>query len=472
MSQTKHIFMLLAVMVAFSCQKVEIFTSDNNGEISDTSGVAVLPTESTSTGEARSVKFFKAIVTGTAHSKDNGCFGVMLSDVEGIPSDLSLQIPANFVDARDVFEVEVTNLKPGTRYYYQSFLQLSDTLLLGNAKSFKTEPLDKIITTGDYEVSVCGMTMHAAIDTVGTDNLLTEYGFHYGNSPDSLIYFAPADNLSDSQFISELHSIEGDKIYYAAYAKVGGWDVYGKAKLFEMPTWEYVVKYAYGSKVQIGEGPSLIWEKGDRVLVTDMKDTVSCFVSEQFAGSSSFVVSFRRFFSTPDLTFAFGDNVRLDNGNIQVSIPVTQYKYHLSLVSYGTSNNSGNEVRMYIMNSVSSATIADESYMLRLIFIGNENDAISGNYILSKDGLSPVAGQTESKIVLPYSGEGKYYFCCNPCTVSRPSFVMELDPQHRWDIVDGKVSWKYNYDFELSAGTIFNYGIFASGGHSVTNSKY
>lgn len=134
------------------------------------------------------------------------------------------------------FSIRKNELQDNAIYYYQSFVESKDGIVVGEIKSFKTlvvslptvESLDDWIENGDYSTTDCYMRGQLLSDGNDPD---TEYGFYYYDTED--VQYTQKVGVSDKPVIFEAWGGKLTMYYskhfkYKAYAKNIKGIVFGK----------------------------------------------------------------------------------------------------------------------------------------------------------------------------------------------------------------------------------------------------
>ncbi|MBR4312833.1 MAG: hypothetical protein IKT86_05790, partial [Bacteroidaceae bacterium] len=164
-----------------------------------TSGISK-PEVTIATGEATDVTAYGAILSGTVRGTDEA---ITCGIIYGTSSDLSLNDYREETSANSTYSVSISNLQPGTTYYYCAYVVVDGEYKYGETYSFTTEQASG---TGEYEAVDLGLSVKWATFNVGATSP-EQYGNYFAWGETVIKDNYSADNsVTYGLSISELES--------------------------------------------------------------------------------------------------------------------------------------------------------------------------------------------------------------------------------------------------------------------------
>ena len=160
--------------------------------------------------------------------------GIIWSTEKDFVSKNSTKVKATEIDRDNNFNIEVSSLDPGTKYYFRSYLTIKGTDIHGDIKEFTTKEMSSIFSTLDAdEVTATSAVMNALLDLsdIRYDNL--EYGFYWGTSAETQDVFLKGRGLSSGKYSAVMNNLPHlTQYWYKAYLKLDSRTFYGEVKTF------------------------------------------------------------------------------------------------------------------------------------------------------------------------------------------------------------------------------------------------
>lgn len=159
--------------------------------------------------------------------------GILYSTSSGVIPSTSTKIKATSLDADYNFNIGLSNLTPGTTYYYRAYVS-SNGMYLGDTKSFTTKAVSDVIRTDDVtNLQSKTATLNGFCDPTDYPATSVTTGFYYGTSQTSLSSKVTASPQS-GKLSYTLTSLQTEKTYYyAAFIKFDGTEYRGDIKSFK-----------------------------------------------------------------------------------------------------------------------------------------------------------------------------------------------------------------------------------------------
>lgn len=138
------------------------------------------------------------------------------------------------VDEGDDFSLNLTGLKPDTRYYFRAYARNGAGISYGSVRSFYTEKGEKkpsvttkAVTAGDGYATLYGVV------TAEGDSDMEAYGFYYGTTSSTSTRIKVGNKIAeDKTFSYQLTGLDPGTYYVKAYATNDGGTSYGTVRSF------------------------------------------------------------------------------------------------------------------------------------------------------------------------------------------------------------------------------------------------
>ncbi|GEM_PF-1270060 len=198
------------------------------------------PDDPTVTGDAINITENSATIIGYANNvRDNESTDLGIGVIyctEGTPNKSNgekVSIDKNLVSEDGKYIIGLSQLGPGTTYYYRSFVYQSGLWFYGKVRSFSTKRLG--FTTGEVTSVTCFSAKAKASFNAPSDITPSEYGICFGIAPDSTKFRSKATTKdADGNYTATLYALMGNTIYYyRPYAVVNGMISYGQISSFK-----------------------------------------------------------------------------------------------------------------------------------------------------------------------------------------------------------------------------------------------
>ncbi len=215
---------LMVVLSVLSCSK------SNQGEISKETDTPPLTIGADRITAVSAVLSGKAYI-GSAVSSDLSV-GVMVSTSAGVLPSNSVKIEALDLDKDYRFSVLSVGLKPGTTYYYRSYVSQNGKDSFGETKEFKTKSQDDFVRTLEAgPINASTATLNALIDIDNVPGQVS-FGFYYGKNENSLASSVKGA-LNDKRCSASITGLSHNTTYYfKAFVKIDDTFYYGNVSSF------------------------------------------------------------------------------------------------------------------------------------------------------------------------------------------------------------------------------------------------
>ena len=235
------LIILFSSLILISCQEENALeegsTSENNNGKTTGNEISI-------TGDVGNITFHSAILSGFANiTPGNGDIkmGILCSKNEKPTVENSVVLIANELNVNNEFSVTASNLESETSYYYCSFVNQSGIWFKGEVKTFCTQKIGTLISTGNAtEISCYSSLIGGAVSVeegINYDSL--SYGFCV-SSIDSIPSVEKSDQIiignkregdSYSYLLSGLSG--SSNYYYCSFARIDGYYIYGEVRSFK-----------------------------------------------------------------------------------------------------------------------------------------------------------------------------------------------------------------------------------------------
>lgn len=197
------------------------------------------------TGAETSVTVNSAILTAYANLPADVTGDVIMGVVYSTSSSPDFQngriLTSKELDENNMYQIEVTDLTPNTKYYYKSFLSYSDQTYYGGVKEFTTvQVLASVSTLEAWDVTETKARLGGIVSVFSTGNVKREAAIYYGTDDSDIEVLKTKgsrigiDEISeDGVFAVNLDALTAfTKYYYVAIVLVEGVEFVGAIKNF------------------------------------------------------------------------------------------------------------------------------------------------------------------------------------------------------------------------------------------------
>ncbi len=160
------------------------------------------------------------------------------------------------------------------------------------------------------------------------------------------------------------------------------------------------------------------WKAGDRVYLSDGKDTEICTIPDEYDGNSTAMVMSKKLFSGEVIAIYPAELVTQDEGTFYVDIPEDQGDNPSKYIVYSGSTTDGND-NITLSNKTALVTFSifsknDKLSYAKHTFTGSP---VVGRMKIDANGTSVVSGTQSVRLSL--AGNGDYYFPVLPCSITK-----------------------------------------------------
>ena len=179
------------------------------------------------------VTFHGEIVLAENYTAES--FGILYSTEKNMTASSATVLPIVDTYGTD-FSVSTTSLKPGTTYYYASYIKQGTIYKYSEVKSFTTEDLSVPILDGVSELTEGSAVISGKVILVSGTSSDLEYGFQYCQN-ESFSSGVTTNEItfidSDNKFSVPISYLAPKTVYYyRSYTRLNGVYVYGEVKTF------------------------------------------------------------------------------------------------------------------------------------------------------------------------------------------------------------------------------------------------
>lgn len=158
--------------------------------------------------------------------------GIMFSTSAGVLPSNSTKIQATNIDKDYSYSVVASGLKPGTTYYYRSYVTQDGQDAYGDTKEFKTKDENELVKTlAANPVEASKATLNAVLDINEIPGQVS-YGFYYGKNENSISSHVKGE-IKDNKCVATISNLTHNTTYYfKAYVKIEDAIYYGEVASF------------------------------------------------------------------------------------------------------------------------------------------------------------------------------------------------------------------------------------------------
>ena len=197
------------------------------------------------TGAVTSVTVNSAILTAYANLPADVTGDVIMGVVYSTSSSPDFQngriLTSKELDENNMYQIEVTDLTPNTKYYYKSFLSYNDQTYYGEVKEFTTvQVLASVSTLEAWDVTETKARLGGIVSVFNAGDVKREAAIYYGTDGSDIEVLKTKgsrigiDDISeDGMFTVNLNALTpSTKYYFVAVVSVEGVEFAGAIKNF------------------------------------------------------------------------------------------------------------------------------------------------------------------------------------------------------------------------------------------------
>ena len=198
----------------------------------------IIPDPTITTGQASDVTFISASITSQvdipAKLTDKLEVGLFMSNESNpIRSNSSVYLAQEINEGS--FTITLSNLNPGSTYYYRSFIHnlTKEEYIYGKIMSFSTSIAQNVVVTGNFDSE--SHMVGGTINCMSLKDSFDDFGICYGTKSQPTVSdgkISGKELSQDGDFTFELLNIPFGKVYYRSYLTINGIDYYGDIKNF------------------------------------------------------------------------------------------------------------------------------------------------------------------------------------------------------------------------------------------------